>query len=175
MVEQIMIDTLLDACQFVLENQGEPQSCYWLASQVVEMKLWRASEAGVRRALNKDIAEHGESSRFVLVANDKFALRSWTEQIKQPAHAPLASIEADLFGALFGFHKKTMRLLRQVPLDAKKLKVVAERIKTLLDEAKAEMERTRQLNMTERLEAAYREIERLVAELSGVSDDRKRG
>ena len=58
-----MIDSLLDACQFVLENQGEPQSSYWLASQVMEMKLWRASEADVRDAINKDIAKHGESSR----------------------------------------------------------------------------------------------------------------
>jgi hypothetical protein len=38
-----MIETLLDACQFVLEVQGEPQSSYWLASQAMEMKLWRAS------------------------------------------------------------------------------------------------------------------------------------
>ena len=55
-----MIESLLDACQFVLENLGEPQSSYWLASQVMEMKLWRASEADVRDALKKDIEEHGE-------------------------------------------------------------------------------------------------------------------
>lgn len=36
-----MIESLLDACQFVLEDQGEPQSSFWLASQVMEMKLWR--------------------------------------------------------------------------------------------------------------------------------------
>ena len=60
-----MIETLLDACQFILKEQGEPQSSYWLASQIMEMKLWRASEADVRDALNKDIEKHGESSRFV--------------------------------------------------------------------------------------------------------------
>jgi DNA-directed RNA polymerase delta subunit len=74
-----MIETLLDACQFVLEEQGEPQSSYWLASQVMEMKLWRASEADVRAALTKDIDEQGERSRFVFVGDDEFALRSWTE------------------------------------------------------------------------------------------------
>jgi hypothetical protein len=37
----------------------------------------------VRDALNKDIAKHAESSRFVPLADDKFALRSWTEQTKQ--------------------------------------------------------------------------------------------
>jgi hypothetical protein len=72
-----MIETLLDACQFVLEDQGEPQSCYWLASQIMEMKLWRASEADVRDALNRDIHQHGEQSRFRQVADDEFALRSW--------------------------------------------------------------------------------------------------
>ena len=36
-----MIETLLDACKFVLEDQGVPQSCYWLASRIMEMKLWR--------------------------------------------------------------------------------------------------------------------------------------
>ena len=73
-----MIETLLDVCQFVLEAQGEPQSSYWLASQVIEMKLWRASEADVRDALKKDIEAHGERSRFVRNAGDEFALRSWT-------------------------------------------------------------------------------------------------
>jgi hypothetical protein len=74
-----MIETLLDACQFVLEDQGEPQSSYWLASQIMEIKLWRASEADVRDALKKDIERHGERSRFVGMADDEFALRSWTE------------------------------------------------------------------------------------------------
>ena len=72
-----MIATLLDACQFVLENLGEAQSSYWLASQVVELKLRRASEADVCDALNEDIERHGERSRFVRVADDEYAMRSW--------------------------------------------------------------------------------------------------
>ena len=72
-----MIESLLDACQFVLENLGEPQSSYWLASQVMEIKLWRASEADVRAALTRDIEEYGERSRFLFVGEDEFALRSW--------------------------------------------------------------------------------------------------
>ncbi len=75
--ERAMIETLLDACQFVLEEQGEPQSSYWLASQVMEMKLWRTSAADVRAALTKDIEERGERSRFVFVGDGEFALRSW--------------------------------------------------------------------------------------------------
>jgi hypothetical protein len=75
-----MIETLLDACQFVLEDQGEPQSSYWLASQIMEMKLWRASEADVRDALAKDIEKHGESSRFVSLPDDEFAIRSWATE-----------------------------------------------------------------------------------------------
>lgn len=72
-----MIETLLDACEVVLNEQGEKQSCYWLASQVMEMKLWRASEADVRDALSNDIAKLGDSSRFVGLPDDEFALRSW--------------------------------------------------------------------------------------------------
>jgi len=72
-----MIESLLDACEFVLQEQGEPQSTYWLASQVMEMKLWRASEADVREALCNDIAKLGESSCFVALPDDEFALRSW--------------------------------------------------------------------------------------------------
>jgi hypothetical protein len=70
-----MIETLLDACQFVLENQGEALSSHWLASQIMEMKLWRASEADVRDALNNDIRQRAERSRFLQVADDEYALR----------------------------------------------------------------------------------------------------
>jgi hypothetical protein len=73
----MIIESLLDACEVVLNEQGEPQSSYWLASQVVEMKLWRASEADVRDALRKDIAKRGDVSRFEELADDKFGLRSW--------------------------------------------------------------------------------------------------
>jgi hypothetical protein len=73
-----MFDSLLDACEFILKEQGEPQTCFWLASQAMEMKMWRASEAHVRDALNKDIQTQGESSRFVQTADGKFALRAWT-------------------------------------------------------------------------------------------------
>jgi hypothetical protein len=66
-----MIETLLDACPFVLEFQGEPQSSYWLASQITEMKLWRASEAKVEgRLIEVPLAEceakKGSPNRQVL-------------------------------------------------------------------------------------------------------------
>ena len=73
-----MINSLLDACGEVLVINGEPQSAYWLASQMVEMRMWRASEHDVRAVLDQDIVEKGECSRFVKVANDEYALRSWT-------------------------------------------------------------------------------------------------
>lgn len=68
----MIIESLLDACRFVLEDRGEPQSSSWLASQVMEMKLWRASEADVREALKKDIEEQAEPAlerRFADIAN----------------------------------------------------------------------------------------------------------
>lgn len=73
-----MICTILDACEFILETQGEPQSPYWLASMMMEMKVWRASAQRIRTALEKDIATSGERSRFVKVADDEYALKSWT-------------------------------------------------------------------------------------------------
>ena len=72
-----MIDTLLDACEVVMQTLGEPQSSYWLSSQVIEMKLWKASEADVEKALTADIQQRGESSRFMRFGEAKFGLRSW--------------------------------------------------------------------------------------------------
>jgi hypothetical protein len=87
----------------------------------------------------------------------------------------LASVEADLFGAIFGFHKKVMTLLRQSSLDEEKLGVVADRIKTLLDNAAADVKQSQPLNVAERLEAAYEEAKRLVDELSGSHDGGQKG
>lgn len=72
-----MIHTILDACQFALEGDGEPQSSSCLASNLKEMKLWRASEADVRDALTKDIGRFGEESLFVRIDADTFTLRAW--------------------------------------------------------------------------------------------------
>jgi hypothetical protein len=73
-----MINTILDAIEFILEEQGEPQSPYWLASQMEEVRLWKASEQKVRAALNADIAKFGERSPFVKFGDDEYALRCWT-------------------------------------------------------------------------------------------------
>jgi hypothetical protein len=72
-----MIHTLVDACHHVLEIDGGPISSFWLASQVEEMKLWRATEDKVRKALKQDIKKFGELSRFVELPNDEFGLRCW--------------------------------------------------------------------------------------------------
>lgn len=84
-----MIDSLLDACEYIFNDQGEPQSSYWLASQIMEMKLWRASEADVEAALAKDIDQQGDCSRFMRVSEDEFALRAWTEEKRLAAFSPL--------------------------------------------------------------------------------------
>ena len=73
----MQIETLLDACEYVLQDLGEAQSSFWLASQMDEMKLWRASEFEVRAVLEQDIQKNGESSRFKKVGEDEFVLRSW--------------------------------------------------------------------------------------------------
>jgi hypothetical protein len=72
-----MINTILDACRYVLEDQGEAQSSYWLSSIMIEMKLWRATQSQVRIALDRDIQNYGETSQFMEVGEDLYALRSW--------------------------------------------------------------------------------------------------
>lgn len=74
-----MIYSIIEACEFILEDQCEPQSPFWLASQITEMKLWRATEVGVRNALNADINKWAEKSQFVKVGDDAFGLRSWDD------------------------------------------------------------------------------------------------
>ena len=57
-----MISDILDACREVLEINGDPQTAYWLASQLVEMRMWRANEQDVRAALERNIGKLGEST-----------------------------------------------------------------------------------------------------------------
>ena len=58
-----MIYTVLDVIELILKDPGEPLSPYWLASQMDEQKLWKASEHDVRAALEKDMKEWGEKGR----------------------------------------------------------------------------------------------------------------
>ena len=74
-----MINTIIDVIEIVLKEQGEPQSPFWLASQLEEMRLWRASEHDVRAALEQDVKESGEKSQFVKPVDDEWGLRSWDE------------------------------------------------------------------------------------------------
>ena len=87
-----------------------------------------------------------------------------------PDKPNFASFEGNLFGALLGFHKKVMDLLRNSGLDDDKLELVSERIKQLLADATAETERTKNLNLAGPLESAYEEVKGMVDELSDPHD-----
>jgi hypothetical protein len=88
-------------------------------------------------------------------------------QANKPPRTPrLDSIEGGLFGAVFGFHKKVMALLRAANLDDEKLGIADEQVKLLMSEVTDEIKRTGKFDIQDRLESAYEEIERLVAELS---------
>ncbi len=88
------------------------------------------------------------------------------EERKAVDESSLASVEEDLFGALFGFYRKSMALLRQSSLDEDKLKVAGEAIKQVFENVTDEMKRTGNLNLTGPFESGYEEIRRLVEELS---------
>ena len=74
-----MIYTILDAFGFALEEQGEPQRPFWLASQMMEGRLWKASGHDVRAALETDMKEWVEKSQFVKLAEDEYPLRLWSK------------------------------------------------------------------------------------------------
>ena len=83
----------------------------------------------------------------------------------QPAESNLSSIEGNLFGALFNFNDKTMKLLRKSSLDDDQLNVVIQRIQRLLENTTAEMARTKDYsNLAHSLDIAYAEVKRLVDE-----------
>lgn len=73
------IHTIVDAIELVLEEQGESESPYWLASQTIEMKQWRASEHDVRISLEHDMKATGGNSRFVKLTSEELGLRSCNE------------------------------------------------------------------------------------------------
>ncbi|HZZ77885.1 MAG TPA: hypothetical protein VFE62_05175 [Gemmataceae bacterium] len=122
----MIIESLLDACEVVLNEQGEPQSSFWLASQVMEMKMWRASEADVRDAISKDVARLGESSRLAgrrvmpaFVGGGKMKLAipktpaQWLKEIKL---AIADAWEAEPFGPLAGTEITDANLFHLAPL-----------------------------------------------------------
>jgi len=88
-----MCHSLLDACEFIHVQQGEPQSGDWLASQIMEMKLWRASEASVRATLIRDIRRQGNASRFTKVAEDEVTLREWMKEKQIQKRRPFIAIQ----------------------------------------------------------------------------------
>lgn len=88
------------------------------------------------------------------------------DQSNKPSPS-LHSVEVDLFGALFGFHKKVMVLLRAANLGDEKLGIAGERIHFLMDKATEEIKRTHDLNIQPRLDSMYEEVQRMVEELSG--------
>jgi len=77
----------------------------------------------------------------------------------------LASIESNLFGLLFAFPHKLAMLMLQAELDAEGTTAANERIKLLLDNATAEIERTKDFDVKHRLDAVYEEFQRFLKDL----------
>jgi hypothetical protein len=93
-----------------------------------------------------------------------------------PPQPNLASVEADMLGAIFAFHQKVTTLLREASLDGIKLSAVMDRIETVIDNATDDMQRTKQIDLGHRMELAFEEVKKLVAELAhsqGGSSDTK--
>lgn len=87
----------------------------------------------------------------------------------------LASVEGDLFGALFGFYQNVMALLRESSLNDTDLKLATEAIHRVLSNVNDEIKHTGSLNLKGSLERGYEEIRRLVEEMSSKTGDEKTG
>lgn len=117
--------------------------------------------------VNERLVDIRQESREQQVAAFKKGLIPYVPADREQVAKPdLASVEGDLFGALFGFYEKAMALLRQSSLDEEKLKLAGEAIRQVLANVTEEMKRTGNLNLTGPFEAGYEEIRRLVEELS---------
>lgn len=89
---------------------------------------------------------------------------------KRSAEPDLASFEVNILETLLNFHKRTMALLRESSLSDEKLEVVSERLKSMLDDVKAKIGRSEDLDVAAPLDAVYEEVKRMVEELAGGGD-----
>ncbi len=93
---------------------------------------------------------------------------------QKPDEPSITSVEVDLFGGLFDFYTKTVKLLRAANLDDDKLDVAANRVHQLFSEIEAEIEqRNASLNMpvmSARLAAAHEDVKQLVEKLAASSN-----
>jgi SAM-dependent methyltransferase len=90
------------------------------------------------------------------------------DQPQKPQDTPIHALEGGLFGAIFGFHKKVMALLRAANLPDDKLGVASERIGHLLREMTEGIKSTKDLNIQPRLDAMYEDMQRMVDELAAL-------
>jgi hypothetical protein len=90
-----------------------------------------------------------------------------TKNAGKPQSRPdLASVEANLFGALAGFCEKITNRMQESSLGKDKATVVAKRIKVMIQNITDEIKRSRNFDLAGRLESAYEEIRRLVEDRS---------
>jgi hypothetical protein len=135
--------------------------------------VWKVEVNGVLVDIRQESRESQEAAfregLIPYIPADRTKIKD--EQASKPPDSPsLGSIEGGLFGGLFGFHKKTMAMLRAANLDDDKLDIAAERISLLMDKATDEIGRTGDLDIQGRLESMYEEVKGLVDELSSSSN-----
>jgi hypothetical protein len=87
--------------------------------------------------------------------------------LPKDAQPSFASAEEDVFEALAVFQQRVVAMLRQSSLDDGTVKVLSRHIKSVIQKITDEMKGSRNFNLAGRLDSAYEEIRRLVADLSG--------
>jgi hypothetical protein len=131
--------------------------------------VWRVEVNGMVVDIRQESRERQEAAfqegSIPYIPADRTTITN--DQADKPLDTPdLHSLEGGLFGALLGFHKKVMALLREANLDDDKLDLVKDLIEKLLGEVNGNITRTNDLDLRGPLESAYEEVKRLVDEVS---------
>jgi hypothetical protein len=88
------------------------------------------------------------------------------DQTSRPPDTPIHALEGDLFGTIFGFHKKVMALLRAANLDDGKVDIAFAHLTLLIAKVREDIKLTNDLNIQPHLDSMYDQMKRLVDELS---------
>ncbi len=141
----------------------------WVNDELVDIRQEsrEKQEAAFQRGEIPYIPADREDGKTVDEPREERKAADEPREDRKPVEEPsLASLEGDLFGALFGMHQRISALLRQSSLDETKLNLLSERIELVIENMTDAMKQSRDLNLAKRLDSAYEEIRSYAAELS---------
>jgi hypothetical protein len=86
--------------------------------------------------------------------------------MKKPTAPNLSFLETDLFGTLLEFNKKIVELLQQLAVDDEGKALANQRVESMINDITADIGRSQDFNLKNRLESVYDEMKRLLDEVA---------